>query len=216
MKQLMGKIVFLVTVFSLWTSVPVFAVSGIGSEVKEPLTPTAETTWGDVARYFDSQGYEKLPEDIQKQLDASFINFAEVDGAEVYSTGEVDFSMSEQEVSTTGFITPNVREVDLSGVYFVLRAGGKQEEVTYTSSLFSEVTCPYMYVSAILYDEETNKMVGFDSTGEENTDECELEGSFEDLESKHDYRVVSTALLTPPAGYGFSGVAPLETTVTTK
>lgn len=46
------------------------AADDVGSDEKEPYIPESSSTWGDLYRYFDSQGFEKLPEEMQAQLDS--------------------------------------------------------------------------------------------------------------------------------------------------
>ena len=35
----------------------------VGGDTEEPYIPDSSSTWGDLYRHFDSQGFEKLPED---------------------------------------------------------------------------------------------------------------------------------------------------------
>lgn len=215
MKNWITKVVSLVLATALFAvvSMPAYAVNNVK---KEPLTPTANTTWGDVIRYFDPQGYEELPDDIRRQLNASMLNLGESAEPGISEQNEIDDEDDVQEVTTAGVLTPKVREVNLSGVLLTLKVGAKKEALTYNAELSAGLTCPYMYVSAILYDAETNKVVDTDSTAKSNTKSCQLEGTFEDLKSKHEYTIVSNGILTPPAGYAFSGIQPGEITKKTK
>ena len=49
------------------------------SDGVEPFTPTSNSTWGDLHRHFDPEGFNALPKDIQEQLDNSLLKD---DGAE--------------------------------------------------------------------------------------------------------------------------------------
>ena len=41
----------------------------VGRDTEEPYIPESSSTWGDLYRHFDPQGFEKLPEEMQVQLD---------------------------------------------------------------------------------------------------------------------------------------------------
>ena len=41
----------------------------VGRNTKQPYILESSSTWGDLYRHFDPQGFEKLPEEMQVQLD---------------------------------------------------------------------------------------------------------------------------------------------------
>ena len=41
--------------------------------VWEDFTPTADSTWGDLFRHFDSEGFSALPENIQAEMDQTLL-----------------------------------------------------------------------------------------------------------------------------------------------
>lgn len=41
----------------------------VGRDTEQPYIPENSSTWGDLYRHFDSQGFEKLPEEMRVQLD---------------------------------------------------------------------------------------------------------------------------------------------------
>ena len=40
----------------------------VGGDTEEPYIPDSSSTWGDLYRHFDPQGFEELPEEMQDQL----------------------------------------------------------------------------------------------------------------------------------------------------
>ena len=41
----------------------------VGRDTKQPYILESSSTWGDLYRHFDPQGFEKLPEEMRVQLD---------------------------------------------------------------------------------------------------------------------------------------------------
>ena len=52
-----------------------------GGDAEEPYIPASSSTWGDLYRHFDPQGFGELPEEMRAQLDG--IPLERADGREV-------------------------------------------------------------------------------------------------------------------------------------
>lgn len=66
----------------------------------EPFTPTSNSTWGDLHRHFDPEGFEALPKDIQEQLDNFLLEDVGKDDNPIVDTTIDDWTI----VSTEGYL----------------------------------------------------------------------------------------------------------------
>lgn len=222
MKRHLRKIASLVTALVVVTSL---SVSAFASEVqtKDGFTPEADSTWGDLFRYFDPEGFEALPEEIQNQYDAALLN-TEMS----VSTENVISNMSEAEttISASGYLYkdtesttgPESCSIDIAGLLnLTLGVSSTKTKIEYTAGLFCTKTCPWMYCSVTIYDGETGKYIDFDRSAElDGAKVCNVDGTFSGLESKHKYKVQAFGNVTPPAGYFISNPLYVETMQETK
>ncbi len=164
----------------------------------EGFTPTSESTWGDVLRYFNPEEFDHLPEELQQQYDAILLE-------------DVN---DESTSSTTATLRSGIVVSDL--LTFAMGTTGNRTSIDYSISLYSTVQCPYIGISVVLYDAEANTYVASDLGVDTNTQLCTLEDSFTGLIRQHKYRVQAASAVTPPAGYWGDGVLTLEDEVSTK
>ncbi len=75
-------------------SVP--AAEAAGGDAEEPYIPASSSTWGDLYRHFDPQGFGELPEEMQVQLD----------GIPLERTGENAGRPVEEFISTQEYLYP--------------------------------------------------------------------------------------------------------------
>lgn len=69
----------------------------------EPFTPTSDSTWGDLHRHFDPEGFEELPKEIQEQLDSSLLEDVGKSNGPITETTIDDWTI----VSTEGYLYPD-------------------------------------------------------------------------------------------------------------
>lgn len=221
MKRHLKKIASLVTALVVVASL---SVSAFASEAptKDGFAPEADSTWGDLFRYFDPEGFEALPVEIQDQYDAALLNpQTSVGTEEAIST----MSDAETTVSASGYLygdsdenAPESRAIDIAGLLnLTLGVSSTKTEIEYTAGLFCTKTCPWMYCSVTIYDGETGKYIDFDRSAElDGAKVCSVDGTFSGLESKHEYRVQAFGNVTPPEGYFISNPLYVETMKETK
>lgn len=68
----------------------------------EPYSPTSTSTWGDLYRHFDPQGFEELPKEMQDQLDSLLLE----DTGENH-TPSAEITIGDRTIITTqGYLYP--------------------------------------------------------------------------------------------------------------
>ena len=68
----------------------------------ESFTPTSDSTWGDLHRHFDPEGFEELPKEMQEQLDNSLLEDVGESNRPITETTIDDWTI----VSTEGALYP--------------------------------------------------------------------------------------------------------------
>lgn len=205
MKRCFRKVVSLISAVAIAASMSVCAFAS-DSQTDTGFTPDYDSTWGDLYRYFDPEGFEVLPPEIQKQYDSVLL----------FDDGEanvVAMDDAETTVSTSGFIyteesseVAEPRDKDIAGITNLsLKVSSTKSEIEYTVGLLSTIPCPWLYCTVSIYDADNGKFIDMDSSSEEDAMVCSIDGSFTDLERKHTYTIRSIGLVTPPAGYISSG-----------
>ncbi len=223
MKRHLKKGASLVTALAV---VAALSVSAFASEApvpeKDGFAPEADSTWGDLFRYFDPEGFEALPVEIQDQYDAALLDTQTSVGAENTTSAMSD---AETTVSATGYlytdtdsITPESRKTDIAGLLnLTLGVSSTETEIEYTAGLFCTKTCPWMYCSVTIYDGETGEYIDFDRSSEtDGAKVCSVDGTFIRLQSNHEYKVKAFGNVRPPEGYFLSNPLYVETMKETK
>ena len=202
----------------------------MGEETDEGFEPKADTTWGDVYRYFDAEEFEALPAAVQEQLDNQLLLLAEE--GEVNASGMEDMAFAsgylvteeaqkvEQDVTEdmtwaydAAYIYASeaedglmAQDIDIVGfTNLFLGVSSTTSTIEYTATVSATVKCPYLYVGVTIYDVDTGRLVDLDSTLEDDTYIANADGTFTGLQSDHLYKVIATGVITPPAGYFASG-----------
>lgn len=95
MKRCFREVVSLISAVAIAASMSVCAFTS-DSQTDMGFTPDYDSTWGDLYRYFDPEGFEVLPPEIQKQYDSVLFDDGEAN--------VVAMDDAETTVSTSGFI----------------------------------------------------------------------------------------------------------------
>lgn len=193
--KMMSLILTVLTVMSL--SLPTFAAGTHAKPKAEPLTPTEDTTLGDVCRHFDPESFSALPANVQSLYNKLLLKDA--------VTGE------EPEV----YFSSDSDRVTVGRARISVNANGAVEAVTYSSALKISLECPAMVLTSVVYDAETNEIVDSDSEYAENDVGTSMSGVCNNLEGDHKYRVEAIAVVTPPAGCTIDGILHDSDTVRT-
>lgn len=178
--KMMSLILTVLTVMSL--SLPTFAAGAHAKPKAEPLTPTEDTTWGDICRHFNPEWFQTLPVEVQKQYD-ELLYLANTNATDSSRAGALKLG------------------IDLNST---------SSSIAYNGGLTLSISAPDMESMALtlaLYDAETNTLIDSDNAVETNTRMCTLTGAFFDLERSHRYRVDSIGIAVPPPGYTVSPVS---------
>lgn len=225
MKKSVRKIVCLVLTLALAMSLSVAAFA-TEQPASEEFTPSKDSTWGDLYRHFDAEGFASLPLEIQKEYDSVLLDSE--DSADPTMASEEAFAVDEvfeTSVSASAYLYYETddnevapQSINIAGLLdLLLGVSSTKTEIDYTVGLYSTITCPWMYCSVTIYDEDTGKFVDFDSSIESDpTKVCSVDGTFDGLKSKHEYRLKAFGNVTPPTGYYISGPLTVETTKETK
>ena len=152
-----------------------------------PITPTAETTLGDVCRHFEPEWFAALPTDMQ----------------ELYNETPLQQSAEDTNVKNT------------KGIVLTDYLTTTVEATKVTSNAIAKIDYESMLLTIAIYDKNGN-VVDSDSSYESNTRMCTISGSFNGLESNYRYKLEAIGVVTPPAGYIVPGPMYDTIYVTTK
>lgn len=149
------------------------------SEDVEGFTPTNNSTYGDLYRYFEPEEFYSLPEDIQ----------------EAYN------NMPLEPTSTTSDVSTNALEEYYW--YFHLASNSTKDTIDFTASIISppKIVLPYAGVTVNLYDISAGKYIKFFSDFDTDPWAFAFDGEFTGLQSNHIYRLSAGAAITLPTGY---------------
>ncbi|MFB2023013.1 hypothetical protein ACEVJL_16395 [Pseudoflavonifractor sp. P01025] len=214
MRKIFSKILcsaLVVTAIVSLSSIP--ALASDVQTTEKGFIPSANSTWGDLYRYFDPDGFAALsPEEKQifnsillddDTTSTGFILPAE--NADIASTG-FTFPIENDDTTSTGFILPienadtQDRSIDLGITAFKLTVDPTTDSIDYTSSLLSTIPCPKLGIAVTLYNED-GIYVDFNSESEDDAIFCSIDDTFNGLKSKTTYTVHALALITPPPNY---------------
>lgn len=183
-------------------------------------TPTESSTWGDLYRHFDPEGFEALSAEEQAMFDAALLDGTDLQAPpaqtdyDIVSTTAPLRSESgtthENYTSANGYFYTSSddpdRAVDIKGFLdLTLGVSSDENSIDYTAVLLSTMECPKMWINMSLYDNEAGQYVAFDSVIEEDTWICSIDDTFSGLESKTEYNVKAAGMVNPPDGYFSSG-----------
>ncbi|WP_449290954.1 hypothetical protein [Oscillibacter ruminantium] len=224
MKSYLKKVTSLVTavVMVACLSIPAFA-SEVSKE--DEFMPKSDSTWGDLYRYFDTEGFENLPVEVQQEYNSALLDekttskstndvavmsgdFETVVSSTTYLYKEADSNVAEHQT---------VNSIDIGGfLNLSLGVSSTQDTISYTAGLFSTINCPRMYCSVTLYDADTGAYVKFNSSPAVDAKVCSVDGTFKYLKSKHEYNLKAHGTVTPPEGYFLGSPLYVETNKKTK
>lgn len=168
-----------------------------------PLTPTAETTLGDVCRRFEPEWFAALPTHIQELYNETPLQQSSENAAEKARVNTVGDTILTDYLVTSVDIT----KVTSSSISYRGRI--------YPTNPIAQIDYDAMLLTVAVYD-KNGDVVDSDSSYEPNTRMCTISGSFNGLKSNYKYRVEGIGVVTPPAGYVVSGPMYDSTYVTTK
>ncbi len=194
--------------------------------------PTGQSTWGDVYRHFDADGFEALPAGIQAQLDALLLDEASTPPLTEIGETEVAFAHAYQyaldsDDGGTGAGEPVLANAQgylyaleqtdqtVAGfTYLNLAAEASERMISCQAAGMATEQCLFSYVGVLLLDAQSGEVVAMHSALEETADPCCAEAAFADLESGRTYTLKAVYVLLPPDGCGSSGslITELETT----
>lgn len=183
------------------------------SVTEKRFTPSDNSTWGDLYRYFDPEGFSALSPEEKYFYNSVPLNNDDTTSpalANNSTTSSVAAFMAEHGktdyISTSGTIQPienddeQNRAIDLGISTFTLGLDSTTDSIGYTGLLISTISCPKLGIAVTLYD-ENGTYVDFNSESEDNAIACSIDDRFEGLESKTTYTVHALALITPPENY---------------
>ena len=163
------------------------------------FTPTADSTWGDVLRALSPEEFNNLPETIQRQYDNTPLNSPNSDAS----------------LNRTSSLRGSQPIASLLSMY--LATTGKAASIDYFVIINAyKLVCPYMAVSAVLYDAETNKYVDSNVNADTNVSFCDMDETFDGLKRSHKYRIEAASSVTPPVNYTGTSVLTRQQTLYTK
>ena len=200
MKKIFSKIFCLALVVSTIMAFP--SISALASDTpttKKGFIPSDDSTWGDLYRYFDPEGFAALSPEEKQIYNSTLLD---------NSSTSTEENRKENYASSSSIIYPVGNEDSTSsisplGIEFaelLLDVVASTDSIDYTGLLVSTVPCPKLGIAVTLYDED-GIYVGFNADSDDNTNKFSLRDTFDGLESKTKYQVHGLALITPPPGY---------------
>ena len=184
------------------------------STVEKGFTPSANSTWGDLYRYFDPEGFSALSPEEKHIYNSTLLDNTSTSTSPALVNNTTDSSaaafMAEHGktdyLSTSGTILPTEndeaqnRAIELGISNFTLGLDSTTDSIGYTGLLITTVRCPKLGIAVTLYD-ENGTYVDFNSESEDDAIACSIDDRFEGLESETTYTVHALALITPPENY---------------
>lgn len=206
----------LVMVVSL--SASVFASETLNSG---GFKPESDSTWGDLYRHFDPEGFNTLPIEIQEEYDSVLLDSEQPSNSVSYVSTAINedgtTSASGYLYSEENYEETTSRSTNIAGLLgLVVTATPKTTSIGYSGVFASSIKCPRMYTSVSIYDKSTNEYIALDYSNDTNTTSCSVSGSFTGLKSKHTYTIKGYGSVTPPSGYYTSGPVTTLQNITTK
>lgn len=227
----MKKIIFKILCLTLVAAniMAFSSVSAIASDTpttNQGFIPSDDSTWGDLYRYFDPEGFSALPPEVKQVYNSTLLNNDTASPTHATSTPDqvsasttITFLPKEEaatqnsgsdleivSASTTITFLPKEeveaqsRGSDLELANFTLNLAPGTNSISYTGFIASTIPCPKLGIAVTLYNED-GIYVDFNSESEKGSIFCSIAGTFDDLESKTTYTAHGLALVTPPPGY---------------
>lgn len=196
--------------FSVIPSFASEATSNVSSVDEKAYTPSSDSTWGDLYRYFDPEGFTSLTDEEKQLYNSTPLNnnnavLNSVDTS--ISNPTLDFvteSGKTDYVSTSGTIYSNdehSRALDLGISNFTLGVDSTEDSIGYTAAVLTTIRCPKLGIAITLYEKSSGKYVDFNSESEEDALFCSIDDRFDGLKSKTEYTVHALGMITPPENY---------------
>lgn len=220
MKKIFSKIFCLALVVSTIMAFP--SISALASDTpttKKGFIPSDDSTWGDLYRYFDPEGFAALSPEEKQIYNSTLLDNSSTSTEEnrkenyassssiIYPTDteghEVDnYASSSSIIYPVGNedSTSSISPLGIEFAELLLDVVASTDSIDYTGLLVSTVPCPKLGIAVTLYDED-GIYVGFNADSDDNTNKFSLRDTFDGLESKTKYQVHGLALITPPPGY---------------
>lgn len=227
MRKIFSKILCLtMVVASIMAFSTASAIASSKTTSKRGFVPSDDSTWGDLYRYFDPEGFSALPLEMKQIYNSILLNnnteastqeatisdqvsastsvtFIPQEGATI-SDSDSDAERISASTSMT-FLpkeegTAQSRGSDLELANFTLSLLPTTDSISYTGFLASTIPCPKLGIAVTLYNED-GIYVDFNSESEEDAMFCSISDTFDGLESKTTYTAHGLALVTPPPDY---------------
>lgn len=221
-----------VTCIVSFSSISAFATENNASEAEMGFVPSADSTWGDLYRHFDYEGFSALSPEEKQFYDSVLLNsgtestvLADTRVAPA-STSAVDDVIASymEEHGKEDYVSvytalqpeePQSRAIELGIAGFSLGVTTTTNSIEYTGLIATTVACPKLGIAVTLYD-ENGIYTDFNSESESNATFCGIDDTFENLQSKKTYTVHALGLVTPPANYVLSNPLAIMKDYTTK
>lgn len=216
MKQMKQKVMKCVSILITLAMVMTFSTTTAlaDSESMEGYTPTPDSTWGDLYRYFDAEAFYAMPQEQQQLYDSILLN------DDSYNTEVTAQAVKQQDetswITTEGYIyggeSADTRETDIKGLLaLIMGVSSTVSTIDYTVGFGSTISCPRLHISLTIYDKTDGKYVHFDDAYERNSVLCNLDDTCSGLVSGRTYHVRAIGTVVPPDGYYTSG--PMTTSI---
>lgn len=213
MKKFFSKIICSALVVS---SIIAFSSSpALASDVpttKDGFIPSEDSTWGDLYRHFDPEGFATLSPEEKKIYDSTLLGNNTATPASTNTNDVISEFMEahgmENYVSASSIIRPTKQSdtaapsplISLEVANFAVATRPSTNSIDYAGIVVCTIPCPVLGMALTLYNED-GIYVDFNADSEEDAMIFGINDTFDGLESKTTYQVHALVLLTPPPGY---------------
>lgn len=200
MKKFFSKSFYLalvVTGLIALSSVSVFASDA--APTKEGFIPSEDSTWGDLYRYFDPEGFASLSLEEKQVYDSTPLDYQTTSPSFINTNTDAVEKLND---ITTAFLEENGIElndyvsvtapiyclddddlqsrISLELATMALDSTSTTDSINYTDVITPTITCPKFGIATTLYDND-GIYVDFNSESKSNTMACDINDSFDGL-----------------------------------